>query len=74
MKYECVRIKCQKPFPEFGSGKHKNAQQGVHPTGGSRRVFEQLAWLKAGSGKMALSPLAHQRVTHTVRCCTNKKG
>jgi len=29
------------------------AQHGVHPTGGSRRVFKHFAWLEAGSGKMA---------------------
>jgi len=38
----------------------------VHPTGGSRRVFEQFAWLQVGSGKVALSRPAHQRVTQTV--------
>jgi len=38
----------------------------VHPTGGSRRVFGQFAWLEVGSGKMALSRPAHPRVTHTV--------
>jgi len=25
----------------------------VHPTGGSRRVFRQFAWLEFGSGKAA---------------------
>ena len=35
--------------------------------GGSLRVFGQFAWLGVGSGKMALSRPAHQRVTHTVR-------
>ncbi len=44
----------------------KTAQHSVHPTGGSRRVFRQFAWLGVGSGKMALSRPAHQRVTHTV--------
>jgi len=34
----------------------------VHPTGGSLRVFKQFAWLEVGSGKMALSRPAHQRV------------
>jgi hypothetical protein len=43
------------------------AQQGVHPTGGSLRVFEQFAWLEVGSGKVALSHPAHQRVTRTVK-------
>jgi predicted choloylglycine hydrolase len=33
---------------------------------GSRRVFEQFAWLEAGSGKMALSRPAHPRVTQAV--------
>ena len=39
----------------------------MHPTGGSRRVFGQFAWLGAGSGKMALSRPTHQRVTPAVR-------
>src|SRR5215216_5761314 len=30
--------------------------------GGSRRVFRQFVWLGVGSGKMALSRPAHQRV------------
>jgi hypothetical protein len=34
--------------------------------GGSRRVFRQFAWLEVGSGKVALSRLAHQRVTQAV--------
>jgi hypothetical protein len=38
----------------------------VHPTGGSRRVFRQFAWLGVGSGKMTLSRPAHQRVTPAV--------
>jgi hypothetical protein len=42
------------------------AQHSVHPTGGSRRVFRQFAWLEAGSVKAAFSRPAHQRVTHTV--------
>ena len=29
--------------------------------------FQAFAWLEVGSGKMALSRPAHQRVTHTVR-------
>lgn len=37
-----------------------------HPTGGSRRVFKQFAWLEVGSGKLALSHPTHPRVTHTV--------
>jgi len=32
--------------------------------GGTR--FQSLSWLQVGSGKMALSRPAHQRVTHTV--------
>jgi hypothetical protein len=43
------------------------AQHSVHPTGGSRRVFKQFAWLEVGSVKAALSRPAHPRVTHTVR-------
>jgi len=38
----------------------------VHQTGGTRRVFRQFAWLKAGSVKVALSRHAHQRVTQAV--------
>jgi hypothetical protein len=34
----------------------------------SVRVFRQVAWLEAGSGKMAFSRLAHQRVTRAVNC------
>jgi len=37
----------------------------VHPTGGSRRVFEQFSWLGVGSVKMALSRPTHQRVPIT---------
>jgi len=36
------------------------------PNGGTLRVFRQFVWLRVGSGKMALSRPAHQRVTHTV--------
>ena len=43
------------------------AYHSVNPTGGSRRVFRQFPWLKAGSVKIALSRPAHQRVTQTVR-------
>ncbi|MFT3894060.1 MAG: hypothetical protein QM730_20715 [Anaerolineales bacterium] len=46
--------------------KVETAQQSVHPTGGSLRVFKQLAGLGVGSGKMALSRPAHQRVTQAV--------
>jgi len=28
------------------------AQHSVHPTGGSRRVFKQVAWLEVGSIKV----------------------
>ena len=49
------------------------AQHSVHPpstssgrAGGSLRVFRQFVWLEVGSGKMALSRPAHQRVTLTV--------
>ena len=34
----------------------------MRPPSGTRRVFKQFAWLKAGSGKVALSRIAHQRV------------
>ncbi len=34
----------------------------MHPTGGSRRVFNQFAWLGVGSAKAALSRPTHQRV------------
>src|SRR5215216_5437047 len=44
----------------------KPAQQSVHPTSGSRRVFRQFTWLGVGSVKMALSRPAHQRVTQAV--------
>ena len=45
----------------------KTAQHSVHPTGGSRRVFWQFAWLEVGSVKMALPRPAHPRVTQAVR-------
>jgi hypothetical protein len=38
----------------------------TYPTGGSLRVFRQFVWPEVGSVKMALSRLAHQRVTPTV--------
>ena len=44
----------------------KPAQHSVHPTGGSRRVFRQFAWLEVGSIKAAFSRPAHQRVTPAV--------
>ncbi len=43
------------------------AQHSVHPTGGSRRVFGQFAWLGVGSVKATFSRPAHQRVTQAVR-------
>jgi hypothetical protein len=42
------------------------AQQSVHPTGGSLRVFRQFVWLEVVSVKVALSRPAHQRVTQAV--------
>ena len=33
----------------------------VYSTGGTRPVFEQFSWLKAGSAKAALSRPTHQR-------------
>jgi hypothetical protein len=44
----------------------KAAQHSVHPTGGSRPVFKQFAWLGVGSVKAALSRPAHQRVTQAI--------
>jgi hypothetical protein len=52
----------------------KAAQHRVHPTGGSHRVFEQFAWLEAGSVKVALPPPAHPRVTLTVRAALVGSG
>ncbi len=43
------------------------SQHRVHPTGGSRRVFEQFVWLGVSSAKAALPRPAHPRVTHSVR-------
>jgi hypothetical protein len=45
----------------------QTAQHSVHPTGGTLRVFRQFAWLGVGSGKVAFSRPAHQRVMYTVR-------
>ena len=53
-------------FPAASLAPLMPAQHSVHPTGGSRRVFRQFAWLEVGSGKMALSRPAHPRVTQTV--------
>ena len=36
-------------------------------SGGSRRIFWHFSWLQVGSGKMAFSRPAHQRVTPAVR-------
>jgi hypothetical protein len=44
------------------------AQQGVHPTGGSLRVFKRFVWLEVGSVKVAFPHPAHQRVTRAVGC------
>src|SRR5215208_2708822 len=56
---------------------HVRTQHGVHPTGGSRRVFRQFVWLEVGSVKMALSRPTHQRVTRAVDCkdiCNRKSA
>jgi hypothetical protein len=45
---------------------YKTAQQSVHPTGGSLRVFRHFAWLEVDPVKMAFSRPAHQRVTPAV--------
>ena len=42
------------------------AQHGVHPTGGSLRVFRHFVWLGVGSVKVASSRPTHQRVTPAV--------
>jgi hypothetical protein len=55
-------------------GIQRAAQHSVHPTGGSHRVFKQFAWLKVGSGKVALSHPAHPRVTQTVGWLMNNEG
>jgi hypothetical protein len=52
----------------------KTAQHSVHPTGGSRRVFERFAWLGVGSGKVMSSRPAHPRVTQAVRRTHPQKG
>ena len=62
-------------LPKIGVLSFHAAQHSVHLNpgkvrrgwrGGSHRVFEQFAWLEAGSVKMAFSRPAHQRVTQTV--------
>jgi len=45
---------------------HRAAEQSVHPTGGTLRVFRHFLWLEVGSVKMALSRPTHQRVTPAV--------
>jgi len=45
----------------------------VHLTGGTRRVFREFSWLKAGFVKMALSRPAHQRVTRALGWLVSKK-
>jgi hypothetical protein len=42
-------------FKGVSLAKSIGAQQCVHPTSGSRRVFEAFAWLEVDSGKMVLS-------------------
>ena len=44
----------------------ESAQQCVHPTGGSLRVFRQFALFEVDSDKIVLSRPTHQRVTRTV--------
>ena len=48
------------------------AQHSVHPTGGSLRVFKQVAWLEVDSVKMALSrpPPAGNASRWAVPCIT----
>ena len=52
--------------PDVKELQRNAAQHSVHPTGGSLRVFKRFVWLEVGSGKMALSPPTHQRVTPAV--------
>jgi hypothetical protein len=54
---------CTRPSEE-----HRNHGGGTAVLGDGVRVFRQFAWLEAGSGKMAFSRPAHQRVTRAVRC------
>ncbi len=51
-----------------------HAQHSVHPTGGTRRVFRQFAWLEVGSVKTALSRPTHPRVTQAVGTPLAKLG
>jgi hypothetical protein len=48
------------------------AQQGVHPTSGSLRVFRHLSWLEADSGKKALHHPAQPPVTQSVSLLHSK--
>jgi hypothetical protein len=52
----------------YGKGfeRHKNAQQSVHPTSGSLRVFRHCSWLAVGAVKSALSQPAQPPVTRAV--------
>ena len=43
-----------------------HAQQGVHPTSGTLRVFKPFAWLEVCSVKVALSHPAQPPVTRAV--------
>jgi hypothetical protein len=43
-------------FQAWGFAFREVAQHSVHPTGGSRRVFEQFSWLEVSSAKMACLP------------------
>jgi hypothetical protein len=42
----------------------------TYPTWGTHRVFRHFTWLEVGSGKVALSRPAHQRVSHSLRSGT----
>src|SRR6266498_303101 len=61
------------PLSNHRGLKVKSAQQSVHPTGGSLRVFRHFVWLEVGSVKKALSRPARQRVTQTVRRLIKKQ-
>jgi hypothetical protein len=60
VKWEWCFMICRRVFNAI------SAQHSVHPTGGSLHVFRQFSWLEVGSGKLALSRPAHQRVTQAV--------
>jgi hypothetical protein len=53
-------------FSRRRSGRHKAAQQSVHPTCGSRRDLQAFFWLRFFSTSQAFSQPAHTRVTQTV--------